>query len=190
MQEGIRFASAGDDDVKIWDSTSITVVEQFSPHTASYPVSSVCWGSNNNFLVTASALGDKIVISNCKGKPVPLFELAEGAKQTCVSLSSNSVYIASGGIDSSVNIWDLKYRKPYRSLKDHRDEVTCVTFNWNDCYIASGSMSGEIILHSLTTNLSSTPFGHGSTQGVFKCLLDITAEGSTLHPASEVVYDD
>nr|XP_056702147.1 protein NEDD1 [Euleptes europaea] len=166
MQDGTRFASAGDDDVKIWDSSSITVVEQFSPHTASHPVSSVCWGSNNNFLVTASALGDKIVISNCKGKPIPLFELAEGAKQTCVSLSSNSMYIASGGIDSTVNIWDLKYRKLYRSLKDHRDEITCVTFNWNDCYIASGSMSGEIILHSLTTNLSSTPFGHGSTQPI------------------------
>ncbi|XP_060101201.1 protein NEDD1 [Heteronotia binoei] len=166
MQESIRFASAGDDDVKIWDSSSITVVEQFSPHTASHPVSSVCWGSNNNFLVTASALGDKIVISNCKGKPVPLFELAEGAKQTCVSLSSNSMYIASGGIDSTVNIWDLKYRKLYRSLKDHRDEITCVTFNWNDYYIASGSMSGEIILHSLTKNLSSTPFGHGSTQPI------------------------
>ncbi|KAJ6656335.1 hypothetical protein lerEdw1_003838 [Lerista edwardsae] len=185
MQESIRFASSGDDDVKIWDSSSMTVVEQFSPHTSSHPVSSVCWGSNSilcqfkrcilvdlyfciidNFLVTASSLGDKIVISNCKGKLVPLFELAEGAKQTCVSLSSNSVYIGSGGIDSTVNIWDLKYRKLHRSLKDHKDEITCVTFNWNDCYIASGSLSGEIILHSLTTNLSSTPFGHGSSQPI------------------------
>ncbi|XP_061495505.1 protein NEDD1 isoform X2 [Rhineura floridana] len=166
MQESIRFASSGDDDVKIWDSSSITVVEQFSPHTSSHPVSSVCWGSNNIFLVTASAVGDKIVISNCKGKPVPLFELAEGAKQTCISLSSNSMYIASGGIDSTVNIWDLKFRKLHRSLKDHRDEITSVTFNWNDCYVASGSMSGEIILHSLTTNLSSTPFGYGSSQPI------------------------
>ncbi|XP_066490461.1 protein NEDD1 [Tiliqua scincoides] len=165
MQESIRFASSGDEDVKIWDSSSMIVVEQFSPHT-SHPVSSVCWGSNNNFLVTASSHGDKIVISNCKGKLVPLFELAEGAKQTCVSLSSNSVYIASGGTDSTVNVWDLKFRKLHRSLKDHRDEITCVTFNWNDCYIASGSLSGEIILHSLTTNLSSTPFGHGSSQPI------------------------
>ncbi|XP_053108417.1 protein NEDD1 isoform X1 [Hemicordylus capensis] len=166
MQESVRFASSGDDDVKIWDSSSITVVEQFSPHTPLHPVSSVCWGSNNHFLVTASSSGDKIVISNCKGKPVPLFDLAEGAKQTCLSLGSNSMYMASGGIDGSVNIWDLKFKKLHRSLKDHRDEITGVTFNWNDCYIASGSMSGEIILHSLTTNLSSTPFGHGSTQPI------------------------
>ncbi|NXK13184.1 NEDD1 protein, partial [Herpetotheres cachinnans] len=165
MQESIRFASSGDD-VKIWDSTSLTVVEQFNPHTPPHPVSSLCWASNNRYLATASAAGDKIVVSSCKSKPVPLFEIAEGAKQTCVSLNSSSSYIVSGGLDNTVNIWDLKSRRVYRSLKDHKDEVTCVTYNWNDCYIASGSLSGEIILHSVTTNLSSTPFGYGSRQPI------------------------
>lgn len=52
----------------------------------------------------------------------------------------------------------------YPLPQDHKDEVTCVAYNWNDCYIASGSLSGEIILHSVTTNLSSTPFGYNSSQ--------------------------
>ncbi|XP_042649055.1 protein NEDD1 [Tyto alba] len=165
MQESVRFASAGDD-VKIWDSSSLAVVEQFNPHTPSHPVSSLCWASNNRYLATASAAGDKIVVSSCKSKLVPLFEVAEGAKQTCVDLNSSSSYVVSGGLDNTVNIWDLKTRKVYRSLKDHKDEVTCVTYNWNDCYIASGSLCGEIILHSVTTNLSSAPFGYGSCQPV------------------------
>ncbi|XP_009977646.1 PREDICTED: protein NEDD1 [Tauraco erythrolophus] len=165
MQESIHFASSGDD-IKIWDSSSLTAVEQFNPHTPSHPVSSLCWSSNNKYLATASAAGDKIVVSSCKSKPVPLFEIAEGAKQTCVSLNSSSSYIVSGGLDNTVNIWDLKSRKVYRSLKDHKDEVTCITYNWNDCYVASGSLSGEIILHSVTTNLSSTPFGYGSRQPI------------------------
>ncbi|NWR93574.1 NEDD1 protein, partial [Furnarius figulus] len=165
MQEGIRFASSGDD-IKIWDSSSLTVVEQFNPHTPSHPVSSLCWASSNRYLASASAAGDKIVVSSCKSKPVLLFEIGEGAKQTCVSLNSNSSYIVSGGLDCTVNIWDLKSRRIYRSLKDHKDEVTCVAYNWNDGYIASGSLSGEIFLHSVTTNLSSTPFGYGSRQPV------------------------
>ncbi|NXU17817.1 NEDD1 protein, partial [Pardalotus punctatus] len=165
MQESIRFASSGDD-IKIWDSSSLSVVEQFNPHTPSHPVSSLCWASNNRYLATASAAGDKIVVSSCKSKPVPLFEIAEGAKQTCVSLNSSSSYIVSGGLDNTVNIWDLKSRKIYRSLKDHKDEVTCVAYNWNDGYIVSGSLSGEIILHSVTTNLSSTAFGYGSRQPI------------------------
>ncbi|OXB59837.1 hypothetical protein ASZ78_012391 [Callipepla squamata] len=54
----------------------------------------------------------------------------------------------------------------YPLPQDHKDEVTCVAYNWNDCYIASGSLSGEIILHSVTTNLSSTPFGYSSSQPI------------------------
>ncbi|XP_054974160.1 protein NEDD1 [Sorex araneus] len=165
MQENLRFASSGDD-IKIWDASALTLVDKFNPHTSPHGISSLCWSSNNNFLVTASSSGDKIVVSNCKCKPVPLLELGEGQKQTCVSLNSTSMYLVSGGLNSTVNIWDLKSKRVHRSLKDHKDEVTCVTYNWNDSYIASGSLSGEIILHSVTTNLSATPFGHGSNQSV------------------------
>ncbi|XP_047597769.1 protein NEDD1 isoform X1 [Lutra lutra] len=165
MQENLRFASSGDD-IKIWDAASMTLVDKFSPHTSPHGISSMCWSTNNNFLVTASSSGDKIVVSHYKNKPFLLFELGEGQKQTCVSLNSTSMYLVSGGLNHTVNIWDLKSKRVHRSLKDHKDEVTCVTYNWNDCYIASGSLSGEIILHSVTTNLSGTPFGHGSNQSV------------------------
>lgn len=49
-------------------------------------------------------------------------------------------------------------------FQDHKEEVTCVAFNANDSSIASGSTSGDLVLHSLTTNVSSKPFGHGSNQ--------------------------
>ncbi|XP_069485524.1 protein NEDD1 [Ambystoma mexicanum] len=165
MQENIRFATSGED-IKIWDYSSMTVVDQFNPHASPSGISSLCWSSNNNFLASAAACGDTIVISSCKSKSVQLFTLAEGEKQTCLHLNSNFQYLVSGGLNNTVNIWELKSRRLHRSVKDHKDEVTCVRFNGNDCYIASGSTSGEIILHNVTTNLSSAPFGHGSTQPV------------------------
>lgn len=83
-----------------------------------------------------------------------------------MNLNNSSQYVVSGGLDNTVNIWDLKSKRLHRSLQDHKDEITSVTFNGNDSYIASGSMSGEIILYNVTTNLSSAPFGHGSSQPV------------------------
>lgn len=118
-----------------------------------------------NFLVTATCSGDKMVVSRCNCTPVLLLEL-EGQKQTCVYLNSTSMYLASGGLNNTVNIWDLKSKWVHWSLKDHKGEAIGVAYNWNDCYIASGSLSGEIVLHSITTNTSSTPFGHGSNQPV------------------------
>lgn len=39
-----------------------------------------------------------------------------------------------------------------------------MSFNGGDSYIVSGSTSGDIILHSITTNLSSKAFGHGPNE--------------------------
>ncbi|KAA0701477.1 Protein NEDD1 [Triplophysa tibetana] len=160
MEDVTRLVSSGDC-LKIWDSASMTVVEQFNPHSATHPVAQVCWSSSNQYLVSASSIGDKLVVSSLKSSPVPVMELGEGKKQTRVNLNSTSQFLVSGGLDNTVNIWDLKTKRLHRSLKDHKEEVTCVSFNGGDSYIASGSTSGDIILHSITTNLSSKPFGHG-----------------------------
>lgn len=46
MQENLRFASSGDD-VKIWDASSMTLVDKFNPHTSLHGISSLCWSSNS-----------------------------------------------------------------------------------------------------------------------------------------------
>ncbi|KAE8277151.1 Protein NEDD1 Neural precursor cell expressed developmentally down-regulated protein 1 [Larimichthys crocea] len=165
MDEVTRLVSTGDT-VKIWDGVSMALLEQFNPHSVSHPVAQACWSSNNQYLVSASSSGDNLVVSSLKSTPTAVVELADGRKQTRVCLSSSSQFLVSGGLDHGVHIWDLKTKRLHRSLKDHKEEVTCVSFNANDSYIASGSTSGDLVLHSLTTNLSSKAFGHGSNQPV------------------------
>ncbi|XP_028441707.1 protein NEDD1 isoform X2 [Perca flavescens] len=165
MEEVTRLVSTGDC-VKIWDAVSMAPLEQFNPHSSSHPVAQACWSSNNQYLVSASSSGDKLVLTSLKSTPVAAMELGEGKKQTRVCLSSSSQFLVSGGLDHSVHIWDLKTKRLHRSLNDHKEEVTCVSFNANDSYVASGSTSGDLVLHSLTTNLSSKAFGHGSNQPV------------------------
>ncbi|KAL0968436.1 hypothetical protein UPYG_G00266820 [Umbra pygmaea] len=191
MEEVMRLVSSGDC-VKIWDSTSMTVLEQFNPHSATHPVSQVCWSSNNQYLVSASSIGDKLVVSSLKSSPIPVIELAEGKRQTRVSLNSTSQYLASGGLDNTVNIWDLKAKRLHRTLKDHKEEVTCVSFNGSDSSIASGSTSGDIILHSITTNLSSKAFGHGTNQPIHDLKYSVVKRsllGSVSDSGSVVLWD-
>ncbi|XP_056272654.1 protein NEDD1 isoform X2 [Pseudoliparis swirei] len=165
MEEETRLVSTGDC-VRIWSCGSMAPLEQFNPHSSSHPVAQACWSSNNQYLVSASSSGDKLVVSSLKSSVVTVVELGDGKKQTRVCLSSSSQFLASGGLDHGVHIWDLKTKRLHRSLKDHKEEVTCVSFNANDSYVASGSTSGDLVLHSLTTNLSSKAFGHGSNQPV------------------------
>uniref|UniRef100_A0A3Q3SD68 NEDD1 gamma-tubulin ring complex targeting factor n=1 Tax=Mastacembelus armatus TaxID=205130 RepID=A0A3Q3SD68_9TELE len=191
MEEVTRLVSTGDC-VKIWDVVSMVPLEQFTPHDISHPVAQACWSSNNQYLVSASSGGDKLVVSSLKTTPVPLVELAEGKKQTRVCLSSSSQFLVSGGLDHCVHIWDLKTKRLHRSLKDHKEEVTCVSFNANDSYIASGSTSGDLVLHSLTTNLSSKAFGHGSNQPIHDLRLSMLKRsllGSVSDSGTVVLWD-
>ncbi|TSK28085.1 Protein NEDD1 [Bagarius yarrelli] len=191
MEEVTRLVSSGDC-LKIWDSTSMSVVEQFNPHSASHPLAQVCWSSSNQYIVSASSIGDKLVVTSLKSSPVPVMELAEGKKQTRVALNSTSQFLVSGGLDNTVNIWDLKTKRLHRNLKDHKEEVTCVSFNGGDSYIASGSTSGDIILHSITTNLSSKPFGHGPNEPVHDLkysLIKRSLLGSVSDSGSVVLWD-
>ncbi|XP_028307280.1 protein NEDD1 isoform X2 [Gouania willdenowi] len=165
MEDVTRLVSTGDC-VKIWDAVSMTTLEQFNPHSSSSSVAQACWSCNNQYLVTSSSCGDKLVVSSLKTSPIPLVELADGKQQTRVCLSSSSQFVVSGGLDHCVHIWDLKTKRLHRSLKEHKEEVTCVSFNANDTIIASGSTSGDLVLHSLTTNLSSKAFGHGANQPI------------------------
>ncbi|XP_062856095.1 protein NEDD1 [Trichomycterus rosablanca] len=191
MEEVTRLVSSGDC-LKIWDSTSMSVVEQFNPHSASHPLAQVCWSSSNQYIVSASSIGDKLVVTSLKSSPVPVMELAEGKKQTRVALNSTSQFLVSGGLDNTVNIWDLKTKRLHRSLKDHKEEVTCVSFNSGDSYIASGSTSGDIILHSITTNLSSKAFGHGPNEPIHDLRYSVIKRsllGSVSDSGSMVLWD-
>ncbi|XP_041652296.1 protein NEDD1 isoform X1 [Cheilinus undulatus] len=191
MEEVTRLVSTGDC-VKIWDAVSMAPLEQFNPHNVSHPVAQACWSSHKQYLVSASSSGDKLVVSSLKSSPIPVLELAEGKKQTRVCLSSSSQFVVSGGLDHCVYIWDLKTKRLHRSLKDHKEEVTCVSFNANDSYIASGSTSGDLVLHSMTTNLSSKPFGHGSNQPIHDLRLSTLKRsllGSVSDSGTVVLWD-
>ncbi|XP_033824294.1 protein NEDD1 isoform X2 [Periophthalmus magnuspinnatus] len=191
MEDVMRLVSTGDC-VKIWDTVSMATLEQFNPHSSSHPIAQACWSSNNQYLVSASSIGDKLVVSSLKLSPVPVVELAEGKKQTRVCLSSSSQFVVSGGLDHCVHIWDLKTKRLHRSLEDHKEEVTCVSFNANDSHVASGSSSGDLILHSLITNVSSKPFGHGSNQPIHDLRLSMLRRsllGSVSDSGTVVLWD-
>uniref|UniRef100_A0A3B5MBT2 NEDD1 gamma-tubulin ring complex targeting factor n=1 Tax=Xiphophorus couchianus TaxID=32473 RepID=A0A3B5MBT2_9TELE len=167
MEEVTRLVSTGDC-VKIWDAVSMATLEQFNPHSGSHPVAQFFVHIFSTFLFLMQK------------------------KQTRVCLSSSSQFLISGGLDHCVHMWDLKSKRLHRSLKDHKEEVTCVSFNANDSCIVSGSTSGDLVLHSLTTNLSSRAFGHGSNQPIHDLRLSTVKRsllGSVSDSGTMVLWD-
>jgi protein NEDD1 len=66
------------------------------------------------------------------------------------AFSSNSRYIAAGGADSVVKIWDMKSatKEVPMTLRSHFGSVTSVAWSKLDDIVASSSMIGDIFLNS------------------------------------------
>ncbi|XP_033120347.1 protein NEDD1-like [Anneissia japonica] len=163
MAEDFKLATAGDD-IKVWDLKSFSVTEQYNPHTSG--ISDICWSHNNQLIASASTCADKVVLSFVKNKASSVIEVAENSKPTCVTLNSNSRYLASAGKNQLVQVWDTKSCKLKKTYKGHQDTINCVRFNWNDTYLASGSANGEIYLHNVVSGIASKPLVSPGTQSI------------------------
>jgi WD40 repeat protein len=76
--------------------------------------------------------------------------LTEHTKQVlCISISHDSKYLASGGHDKTLKIWDLETCQVLHSLKTHMQSVTSVDFSSDGTFFASGSFHKDIRVWSL-----------------------------------------
>lgn len=68
-----------------------------------------------------------------------------------VSFSPDGKFIASGGLDKQVNLWNTSKQKLENDRVEHEDRVTDITFSPNGKIIASASEDGEIKIWNIDT---------------------------------------
>ena len=85
--------------------------------------------------------------------PEDVADVTSGAINA-LAFSKGSRYLATGGADAEVVIWDLKRKSKLKTLSGHVDEVNAVTYSPGDRHVASGSSSGAVLLHSPVSGLA------------------------------------
>ncbi|XP_031562509.1 protein NEDD1-like [Actinia tenebrosa] len=161
MDEKARLASAGSE-IKLWEMPGLVMTNSMSLH--SQPVSSLCWGNNNQTLVSVG--GDKVVVTYLKNGAISSTEMAVGDGYSCAAFNSTSRYLLLGGKTKTLSVWDLKSKSVKKTYKEHKDAVSCLTFNHNDTTIASGALDGNILLHNVVTGQASSPLRQPNTQAI------------------------
>jgi ribosomal RNA-processing protein 9 len=79
----------------------------------------------------------------------------------CCAVSSSGKYLATGGEDKKIIVWDAKLLKPLRCFNQHRDSVLAVCFRRNTHMLYSASADRTIKIWSLDEMAYlETLFGH------------------------------
>lgn len=77
------------------------------------------------------------------------------SEMTCISYSPDGQYIATGGEDSKVKLWNTQSGFCFVTFSDHTSGVTAVQFSRNKKFLVSCSLDGTVRAFDLTryTNL-------------------------------------
>jgi WD40 repeat protein len=88
------------------------------------------------------------------GSKALLNQWSEGHSRQILSLdiSADSLYLASGGLDSTVMVWDLPTGKIIQKLRDFKGVVTTLNFSPAKKLLAAGSSDKSVTVYDLTGN--------------------------------------
>ena len=174
--------SSASDGIKTFSisTTSITPRSQLRGGTGG-AAECVRFNHNGQVLVGAGTSG---VITLWHTNGTVLGELSrkqdQGKTIRALSFSSGSRYLATGGDDAIVKVWDLKRREVIRTFRGHTSGVACVEFSKDaDKYVASGDSSGNICLFNVLTGRLTTTFTSSPTSKSTSISTSISTSTST-----------
>jgi WD40 repeat protein len=79
---------------------------------------------------------------------------AHTAPVRCLAYSDDGRFLASGGSDHNIVVWELASRRAWRTLTGHTDWVRALAFSKDGNTLYSGSWDGTICAWSLSSNKS------------------------------------
>lgn len=146
-------------DIHIWspleDGTWKVDQRPLVGHTAS--VEDLQWSPNERSVLASCSVDKTIRIWDCRAAPQKACMLTcENAHESDINVISwnrTEPFIASGGDDGFLHIWDLrqfKSQKPIATFKHHTDHITTVEWNPSEATVlASGGDDDQIALWDL-----------------------------------------
>jgi WD40 repeat protein len=116
----------------------------------------MAWSPDGVTLGIASSLGVWLYNTDQPDAPPRLFEGQSGAHS--IAFNPNGPFIASGGADGSVWIWDIASGETVARLDGHLYTISALTFSSDGALLASGDNSGVVRVWEWANNRTISTF--------------------------------
>lgn len=118
---------------------------------SNYPVTTACFNPTGDWVALgSSALGQLLVWEWQSEQYIMKQQGHNTADMTCLSYSPDGQYIATGGNDSKVKLWNVSNGFCFVTFKEHTSGITDIVFSANKKFLVSSSLDGTVRAFDLT----------------------------------------
>ncbi|KNA05281.1 hypothetical protein SOVF_191890 isoform A [Spinacia oleracea] len=159
--DGKTFCTGSEDaTLRIWNprsGESIRVIRDYPYHTSGLTCLAITLDST--LALTGAEDGSFCVTNIATGKIFSSVSLHSESIQ-CIGLSPSVPWVATGGNDKKLVIWDLQHSAS-RIICNHEDEVSCLKWLGTSSLVASGCGNGQIVVTDTRSGVTVRTFkGH------------------------------
>lgn len=143
----ILISGSSDSTARLWNTENCELIKTFRDHKDM--VFTTLYSKKGNYFATTSD-DSSVIVYQAKTYEI-VHQLPHQGGQYFVWISDDEKYIATGGHDYQVTLWDMKTGEKIREFKGHKGPVYCMVISSDNKYIVSGAGDFSVKLWELET---------------------------------------
>ncbi|KAL0273025.1 UNVERIFIED_CONTAM: hypothetical protein PYX00_005802 [Menopon gallinae] len=135
-------------DFYLHELPSATVIHSLS--ISENEISTVCLNNTGDWIALASSTLGQLLVWEWQSETYVMKQQGHFNNMTCLSYSSDGMYIATGGFDGKIKLWNTSTGFCFVTFTEHTSNVTAVQFSNNRKFIVSASLDGTVRAFDMT----------------------------------------
>ncbi|ALC40668.1 CG12325 [Drosophila busckii] len=109
-----------------------------------YPISAALFNYTGDWVALASREIGQLLVWEWQSEQYIMKQQGHSSEMTCIAYSPDGQYIATGGEDSKVKLWNTQSSFCFVTFVEHTSGVTAVQFSRNKKFLVSSSLDGTV----------------------------------------------
>ncbi|KAH8413779.1 hypothetical protein KR222_008085, partial [Zaprionus bogoriensis] len=109
-----------------------------------YPISAALFNCTGDWVALASREIGQLLVWEWQSEQYIMKQQGHSSEMTCIAYSPDGQYLATGGEDSKVKLWNTQNSFCFVTFNEHSSGVTAVQFSRNKKFLVSSSLDGTV----------------------------------------------